>query len=271
MYILLENFLLNPDVPILFSSERKTLGGLCLRDPDPTKPWQTTGDSSEYVRIDCDSFSARPNAFAIRSHNLTTSATVKVQDDDDAAFGSVGLDETLTIPNYPYNYGTAYLAQTYMTTFTTATQRYVRALFADASNPDGFLRFGIIAVGKVATLRGIDFGWADSYEDTAPTFKALDGIFYARPRRKPRVMNVRVSLADLDNKQVMRRLGRIGGARPTFVSFSPFNNSEKATQTLYGVFRRLPNLTERVHHGRTYQPAVEYARNDVDFEFEEIC
>jgi len=63
-----------------------------------TKTWRSadnTGTLTEWVAADLGSAQAI-QFFAIKNHNLSSSAVAKIQADDDPAFGSLGVDVTLT-------------------------------------------------------------------------------------------------------------------------------------------------------------------------------
>ena len=103
----------------------------------PTFAWRSTGDTSEWVAIDLGSEKAI-SALVIKGHNFTSGATVRIQADAHAGYGSLSVNETLAITS-----GT-------MTFFwaTPQSYQYWRITIADDSNPDTYVKIGRVFLGS---------------------------------------------------------------------------------------------------------------------------
>lgn len=103
----------------------------------PTFAWRSTGDASEWVKIDLGS-AQDIKALVIKGHNFSAGAAIHIQADDDTNFGSIDVDNIL-IPSS----GT-------ITHFWSAAQsyRYWRITIVDDSNADGYVKIGRIFLGS---------------------------------------------------------------------------------------------------------------------------
>ena len=119
-----------------------------------SKPWRTTGCTSEYIEFDFGAAKAW-TLISIINHNLTSAATITVYAGSSPNPGSsVG-----TIAWRKYDaFSVAYAVN----------QRYVRIVFADSTNPLGFLQIGYIMAGSFTQfVAGVafDYPFEDAYQN----------------------------------------------------------------------------------------------------------
>lgn len=107
-------------------------------DLDRNSYWQTTGDTSETLVIDFGSPQLITAAITADT-NLTPGATISLQGNTSNVWTSPAYSYVLTLGDP----ASLYLSQTY---------QYWRWVFADASNPDGFLQIGHIYLGTHVEL-----------------------------------------------------------------------------------------------------------------------
>jgi hypothetical protein len=277
--ILAENALHNPNIPVEYSSERMGLPFKNAKLPDCTLPWQTVGDSEEWVSIDLDGF-PKVNRVGIAKHNASGAEVWKIEEDD-TDFSSPDHQST-SFNARPYAAGggssnlvTAISQVVVGTLASAATKRKLRFLAEDASNPDGFLRYGYIHFANAFEIKNCDYGWAEEYDDDTVLIASDGEIITTRPGRIRRVLHCRIFAGDLDTQQVVRKLGHLGKGFTTFLAMNPNYRDSTYTATTapwwyYGYFRAIGPLSEGIHHGYSFNPASEFARADFGFVFEEI-
>jgi len=125
--------------------------------------WKTTGVTSENIVIDLLS-AASVTFAAVLGHNLTSSATLKIQGNATNAWGAPTVDETITIADLAFK------------SFTGASLRYWRFTFADATNTDGYLKVGRLYVGpKLTPAAAHHVGFTEARFDTSETFLSVSG------------------------------------------------------------------------------------------------
>jgi len=108
-----------------------------------TRCWRSTGLSAE--TIDADLGAAEDiKAFFIYSHNVRAGASFAIQADDDSAYGSLAVDDTIVITADMVTYNT-------IGKFWSAAQsyRYWRQLITDdaSGHPDGYISEGRVFLG----------------------------------------------------------------------------------------------------------------------------
>jgi len=108
--------------------------------------WQTVSGPTAFITLTCDT--GATNTFvdtaAILDHNFTTSARVELQASTSPTFSSVDFSTVLTTES-PDMY---YIAPT----LPTEGFRYWRFIIQDNSNPDGYLRAGVIVFGSARIM-----------------------------------------------------------------------------------------------------------------------
>jgi len=125
---------------ITASSEDSDFPVTNIRHRWHTRAWRSTGVSSEWVK--CDLASAQDiRVFVFKYHNLTSSATLKIQANSSDSWSSPPVDQTLV-------YGTDW-NDSHGVYFwdTNQSYRWWRFTLADSGNSDGYLSIGRIFLG----------------------------------------------------------------------------------------------------------------------------
>ena len=125
------------------NSEESTYPVENTQDYQLSKHYRTTGDTSEWVKIDgLASEAITANIAFIAGHNITSGATtIKIQGSNTDSWSPPTVDETIT-----HSTGVMWDA------FTSDDLRYWRWLIADASNPDTYLKIGRLGLGTYFDL-----------------------------------------------------------------------------------------------------------------------
>ena len=100
--------------------------------------YQYAPEVEQWLKFDFGSAGNIDFAFIPRFHNLTNSATLKVQGNSTDSWSSPPVNETLSVS----------AGKAIAKCFTGGSYRYWRVLFADASNPDGYLEIPNIWLGE---------------------------------------------------------------------------------------------------------------------------
>lgn len=114
--------------------------------------WRSQTGTITNVKLECDTGLPQGvflDTLALLNHNLTTSATVLLEGDDDPLFGSPGFTQTLeiTIDN------TYYIAPD----LPLSGYRYWRFTISDPTNADNYLQIGTILFGEAIIMVGESF------------------------------------------------------------------------------------------------------------------
>lgn len=123
------------------SSEASGYAASNLKLLPVSKHWRSTGDSSEYVEFDLGSAQSI-SMIALLNHNLTSAATITVRAGSSAAPNGSQFETTLTYREF----------DAFKLLAAAESWRYWRIIFADASNPDGYIKVGIVMLGSYTTL-----------------------------------------------------------------------------------------------------------------------
>jgi hypothetical protein len=123
-----------------------------------SKPFRTTGVTSEYIQFDLGSAKA-VTLFALINHNLTSGVTITLQG---ASTPSVTTDPgrvTYTVTWRKYD-AFLVLSQTF---------RYWRVTIADTGNTAGFLSVGYVMIGSYTAAPGCAYGlpFGDAYTNVS--------------------------------------------------------------------------------------------------------
>ena len=102
------------------------------------KVWRTTGLANETVTIDAGAGNTLTmDSFAIVKHNLTSSATIKIQMNATDSWVGPSVDETVT-----------WRKKIIVHYFTSASYRFARLIISDATNTFGYIEIGRIFEGE---------------------------------------------------------------------------------------------------------------------------
>lgn len=103
-----------------------------IQDIRTTKVFRSTDDAAERIVFDGQ---ATASYCVIVNHNLSSSATIKIEGNDTDSWGSPSLSETMT-----YNSGMI------IKSFTEATYNYW-SIYIDDNNSDGYIEIGFVFIG----------------------------------------------------------------------------------------------------------------------------
>lgn len=149
-----------------------------LKDIHLSAKWRSTGDTSENIVVDLGS-AMSVDSIAILGHNLTSGATLKIQGNDTDAWGAPSVDETITAS-----------ADDIVHFFTSASHRYWRFTFADASNPDGYIEAGRLFVGGYTEVtKAMAKSFPEQYIDTSEQYFSESGQVFGVSGYRYRVYN----------------------------------------------------------------------------------
>ena len=145
------------DATITASSSSTGFGTANLQDSRVSRVWRST---STTVTIVFDFGSAVSFAgVGIAGHNFTSGATVTLEWNDADSWGSPAGSQSLTVES------------TITETFSSVSYRYARLSVTDASNSDGYIEIGRVAIG--AAMTDPEIGIEAQFPRQSTTTKAL--------------------------------------------------------------------------------------------------
>jgi len=204
------------------------------------KPWRSTGDTSETWTNDLGSATAL-TCFGMFNHNLTSSATVKLQANSSDSWGSPPFDQTLTVATDADGNVLPRLVHFP----STSSYRYWRIDIADASNPDGFVQVGRFMAGSYwEPTRTVTDGFVIRTHDPSQGTRAPGTGWFARQRNKYREADVGFELYNRNQHEKFDAVfSRVGQTKPLILALDPANHPTKdsmyckVTSPLDQVFR----------------------------------
>ena len=114
-----------------------------VQHPHLSNKWRSTGDTSEWIKIDMAT-AVDPGSAFLGGTNLTDSATVKIQGNATDVWTSPTVDITMSKEDdIFYSYSTDF-----------AELRWWRFVIEDPTNPDGYISVGRAWIGETITLLG---------------------------------------------------------------------------------------------------------------------
>lgn len=257
-FMAFDNFLWNPEIVKVYSSEEETMPGRNLEQIDPCLPWQTTDIDSEWVRLDCRvTGNRKPNFAAVYGHNLTKDATMKLQSSQFIGFGTITATDTIAIGTDLYDYSTPAGGQQKVGKIceniiaaTDTNKNWIRLLIEDSGNPNTFLRIDRLFIGTVIDFRfaGINVGIQQAFSDPSERFFSTGRAQHLRRRAIKHVITFTMTSNLLSERTGIRKVVRyVGNTLPLWIALRDEVNTEQenSTQLYYGRFTRLPSLDER--------------------------
>jgi len=214
------------------------------------KPWRTTGDTSEWWKVDLGSATSI-TAFGIFNHNFTSAATVTLQANATDSWGGPSYSQALTIAT---DSDSVVLPR--LVFFLSESYRWWRITVADAANPDGYIQVGRFAGGAYwEPTRTVTDGFSMSTQDPSLGTRAAGTGWYARQRNKYREANVGFELYDRTQHDKFNAVfSKVGQTEPVVLALDPTNYASedsmycKVASSLAQVFREtdlfdMPSLT----------------------------
>jgi hypothetical protein len=167
-------------------------------------------DSSTTAEVVFDMVSAvTADAVCIANHNLTASATIKLQANSSDVWTSPPVDETLV-----------YDADIIVGLITSASYRYWRVQVVDGTNPDGELEFGRIWIGDSYTAPGVAPTVTVDYNSASTKSRSISGQSYLDGNYKYHILGVRHPAITHTQKAVFQDvLDTVDIGTPFFVQF----------------------------------------------------
>jgi len=199
------------------------------------KYWKSTGVSGEWLKIDLGS-AQDIKAFAIKYHNFTTGATLKIQANSSDSWTSPPVDETLNITS------------DVIVKFWSSAQNYRwwRIYIDDAGNSDGYLLVGRVFLGgHVELSRVYSYGFEFQYIDPSGIIFSSNGQIATnqKDRYKRFSYNFR-GLTSTDKSNLETIFDSVGQSIPYFFcadSSSPSSNTYYVLNTTPWVVANMPD------------------------------
>ena len=157
-----------------------------LNDTRLSRYARTINDTGEWIKFDFGS-AKKVSYCAIINHNLTSSATVKLQGNATDVWTSPSVDETLTISDF------------IIKNFTESSLRYWRVTFDDATNPDGYIQIAKIYLG-VYIEHGINRTQSISVNSNSTNQKSITGQLYGNKQITFKTVGFTLSSMDNDSR-----------------------------------------------------------------------
>lgn len=217
---------------ITASSEASGYPATAVEDIRASRRWRSTGDTSEWVKIDMGS-AVNVKGAAIIGHNLTSGATIKVQANSSDSWTSPPVDVTIT-----YKAGVMWY-------FWSSNQNYRwwRFTFADASNPDTYIAIGRLMLSVVYELPEFpDRDLAEEIVDPSALAFSVSQQLYADIRTKYRIYSIGLGTLKESTRQSILSLYELTRAHDPFVLLLDENNTDKL-EPIYCAFNKPPGFT----------------------------
>lgn len=214
-----------------------TLPASNLQDPTRARVWRSTSVADQVFTLTW----ASPrtfSAFVLVRHNLTSSATWRIQIYTDAGATTLVYDSAAILANPPKPFGDlafgidplgasvysgwAYAVATHWLPAQAAGQA-VKITLSDSGNPSGFLQASRLFIGNYIETAdgpeyGVSLGWA---EQTVQT-RTEGGTLRSDPAEPYRVLSIPLGLLDQNDRSKILELSRLAGMRKdVFVSMMP--------------------------------------------------
>lgn len=145
-----------------------------LLDTRLSRMGQSAGVDDEWIKF---AFSGAVSASycVIHNHNLTDSATVKIQGNATDTWGSPSLEETLTVDDVCY------------VSFTEDDYQYWRLYLDDPTNTDGYIQLSKVFLGTYLQMPSFARTYRYPKRTTSIATKSGSGQLYGDRRIRPRV------------------------------------------------------------------------------------
>jgi len=186
----------------------------------PTFAWRATGKASEWVSINLGTTSPGVKALVIKGHNFSAGASIRIQADDDPAYGS--LDVELILP----------VVSETMTCFWTTAQnyRYWRITIADASNTDAYVKIGRIFLGGYFSPTYDVSSYSMQVDDPSGVGLSVGGQLSASNRTHYKAWNYQFAYVPGSDKTTFESIfTEVGFSKPYFI----VENVYDSTSTRY--------------------------------------
>lgn len=256
MKFLYKNLIDSADATLTYSSEVATLPGDYILDRRRGKAWRTTGISQEWVKLE---FAEAQyfNSLGLAGFNLSPTATVTLQANNSDDWSDPPVNEEFEVwePVIGYDedlygdhsYG-GYIADddapryATMTRFLDQSERYlyIRVVFDDPDNPDGYIDMGRVFVGEAYEPYGYhQYGGEIIPVDPSIITKSEGGQAFVDIKNPYSI--IKFNLKNLQDKEAYYRFMRImqdcGRKQNIFICMDPDSEEGRLFTSLYGFFQ----------------------------------
>lgn len=205
------------------------LTGANVVDDMVSKPWRSTGDTSEQLVFDLGA-AVQIKAIGLHVFNLTSAATVKVQANATNSWGSPTLDDTVAIVT---DADSGVLERLVWTG--NQTLRYWRIDIADAANPNGYVQIGRVIGGDYWTPT---VNFANGYRPTVvdpSEGKAAPGrqAFWSQRKRFRRAAVTFPEIDRTDFEKWQAVFTKVGNSKPLLLMVDPTDYLTKDSMYCY--------------------------------------
>lgn len=165
MKIIADNYI--DDATLTASTENPQYTVDNIQDPHLSSKFRFTAKTSESIVVDYGT-AVECDSIAILGHNLTASATLKIQGNSSDSWTSPPLDETITA-------STDEIAHF----FTAGTYRYWRFTFSDTANTSSYIELGRLFLYSATTIsRVFTNSFVENHVDTSRRYYSISGQVY---------------------------------------------------------------------------------------------
>jgi hypothetical protein len=165
MKLLTTNYL--DDATLTTSTENPQYTVDNVQDPHLSTKFRFTSKTSQYIVVDLAS-ATECDSVAILGHNLTATATLKIQANSSDSWASPPVDETITAS-----------VDEIAHFFTAATYRYWRFTFTDTSNTNSYIELGRLFLSKSTTVsKSFTNKFQENNVNTSKQYYSTSGQIY---------------------------------------------------------------------------------------------
>ena len=222
-----------------------------LQDMQPQIVWRSTSTANQTITIPLVS-SRSINCVALMNHNLSGSATIRVQGASDAGFSTILFDTTYDALDPAFGWGEfpwgmvgwggyseegwQYQFSVFWITLTIA--RYWRIIISDATNAAGYLQAGRIVLGQYWTPQA-NMEWGYTLDWTDPSdIKRTRGSSWRSDNKAPyRQVKMSFRWLDVNEAGSVLDMKRLNGRRTDMLvsSYPEEGTTRERRNTLLGV------------------------------------
>lgn len=216
----------------------------------PTFAWRSTGDADEWVTVNLF-YAYAVKALVIKGHNFSAGASVRIQADDDPAYGSLGVDVILPITS-----------ETITQFWTTPqTYQYWRIKIADAANTDGYVKIGRIYIGQYFSPTYDVSSYAMQIADPSEIGLSVGGQLSGANRTHYKAWTYQFAYLPQSDKETFESIfAEVGFTKPYFIVENIYDS---------GSTRYARNTTPFNFNFLFYDPTGAGFAYDMDFSIEE--
>ena len=237
MIFLYDNLIDNSSSVLSANSENANYPADFVKDYHLSAAFRSTQASTVWLMVDFGSTGEAYDMGAIAGHNISSTATIKIQGASSSAFGATDFDYAITGSTGDL-----------FSKFSTQGSQYVRILVNDASNTDGYIEIGRFMVGsRLELTRGFRDAFTETDTDTSEVMFSVTGQPFG-------VRGYRAREYDLDfprwedsiKRNLDTMIDTVRNYKPVFTVLDETNST--SLPPVYGVFVQPFNPSHRVNY-----------------------